>query len=58
MQRYFSKKLNDNKFELNSDEIIEFEVLPNNIVRVVSFNDIENVSYEILICAESVEIIK
>lgn len=43
---------------LNSDEIIEFEVSTDNRVRIVVFNDIENASYEIIIYAETVEIIK
>ena len=43
--------------QLNSDEIIEFEVLTENSIRVVIFNDIEDVSYEIIIYAETVEII-
>ena len=44
--------------QLNSDEIIEFEVSKDNKVRIVIFNDIEDVSYEIIIYAETVEIIK
>lgn len=46
------------KFNLNSDEIIEFEVSADNNVKIVVFNDIENASYEIICNAESVEIIK
>ena len=43
---------------LNSDEIIEFEVSTDNRVRIVIFNDIEDTSHEIIINAETVEIIK
>ena len=46
------------KVKLNSDEIIEFEVLTDNSVKIVIFNDIDDSSYDIMINAESVEIIK
>ncbi len=45
-------------FSLNSDEIIEFDILSDNSVKMVVFNDIDNTSYEIIIRAQTVEIIK
>ena len=45
-------------FELNSDEIIEFELLSGKGIRIVVFNDIDDISYEIIINAETVEILK
>ena len=46
------------KFKLNSDEIIKFEVLDNGCVKIIVFNDMSNSTYEIIIYAKSVEIIK
>lgn len=46
------------KHKVNSDEIIEFEVLPNNSVKIVAFNDVDESSYKIIINAENVEILK
>ena len=46
------------KFELNSDEIIKFEVFENGCVKIIVFNDMSNSTYEIIIHAKSVEIIK
>lgn len=46
------------KLKLNSDEIIEFEVLEDNTIKILIFNDIDDASYEIVICAEDVEILK
>ena len=44
---------------LNSDEIIEFSLSENNtLLKIVAFNDIDNVSYEIIIKADIVKIIK
>ena len=45
-------------FELNSDEIIEFELLSGKGIRIVVFNDIDDSSYEIIFNAETVEILK
>ena len=45
-------------FELNSDEIIEFEFLSGNEIRIVVFNDVDDSYYEIIFNAETVEIIK
>lgn len=44
-------------FELNSDEIIDFELLPGKGIRIVGFNDIDDSSYEINFNAETVEIL-
>ena len=44
-------------FKLNSDEIIEFELLSGKGIRIVVFNDIDDSSYEIIINAETVEIL-
>lgn len=44
--------------ELNSDEIIEFELLGDNGVRIVVFNDIEEAPFETIIYAETVEVTK
>ena len=44
---------------LNSDEIIEFSLLENNtLLKIVAFNDINGISYEIIIKADIVKIIK
>ena len=43
---------------LNSDEIIEFELLGDNGVRIVVFNDIEEATFETIIYAETVEVTK
>lgn len=45
-------------FELNSDEIIEFELLSGKGIRIIIFNDIDDSSYEIAFNAETVEILK
>ena len=45
-------------FKLNSDEIIDFVVSEDNSVKIVIFNDIDENSYEIIINAETVKIIK
>lgn len=44
---------------LNSDEIIEFSLLENDTtLKVVAFNDIVNASYEIIVKADIVKIVK
>ena len=44
---------------LNSDEIIEFSLFENNtLLKIVAFNDIANTSYEIIIKADAVKIVK
>lgn len=44
---------------LNSDEIIEFSLIENNTtLKIVAFNDIDNISYEIIIKADIVKIVK
>ncbi len=45
-------------FELNSDEILEFELLSEKGIRLVVFNDIVDSSFEIIFNAETVEILK
>lgn len=45
------------KINLNSDEIIEFELLTDNSVKIVIYNDIDNASHKIVISADTVEII-
>ncbi len=44
------------EFELNSDEIIEFELLSKKEVKIVIFNDISETSYKIVIKADTFEI--
>ena len=44
--------------KLNSDEIIEFELLGDNGVRIIVFNDIEEATFETIIYAETVEVTK
>lgn len=44
---------------LNSDEIIEFSLFENNtLLKIVAFNDIDNASYEIIIKADIVKMVK
>lgn len=43
------------EFEVNSDEIIEFELLEKG-VKIIVFNDIDNNSYEIIVNAKCVKI--
>ncbi len=45
------------EFKINSDEIIEFELIMGKGIKMVVFNDIDDASYEIQIDADSVEII-
>jgi len=46
------------EFELNSDEIIEFELIPERGVKIIVFNDISNSTYEITVLANDIEIIE
>ncbi len=44
---------------LNSDEIIEFSLLENNsLLKIVAFNDINSITYEIIIKADIVKVVK
>lgn len=44
---------------LNSDEIIEFNLSENNTcLKIVVFNDLDNIPYEIVVMADVVDIVK